>query len=1304
MTKSASAPSPNPPVPRRRLRRWLKRGFLTLLTLVVLLVAFHRPILLGLIQWVGPKAAASQGLNLDWKVSGSVLGDLQITGAKTTAATGHWMPRLWVDRLGFSYDLRALLKGDMEHAVNSVVIHDLDAEVDLRQLPKTPKPTVEETKPAASPPLVWPKTIDLKNITATVTLGDGRHLIVRGLTLQIGEGMPGVFACEELRMEGGLELKNLTAQVLWEPRKVTIKNLALPKDVVLEQLVADLAEWEKGGLAATAAAHLGAARFDVDVRAGGLLAASQQIEAKIQGHHLRAEELKDLGLPKDVQFDGGELSVQVSGDPKNTAGLKGGVQLTANNIRAAGAMLDRVELGVDLDGSVAVLKSTKITRGGNVIEASGRADLPANLADWQKIRWQAQAKGDLTNIAQILNQPPPLKGSYMLEASAEGVGATPTKVNSELKAAALAFGDYKLPQLRTVVALNGQQAQLEIPALNMGAGNTGSIKVTLGMQDAMPVDAEWNISITNPVTFFATTGLAPPPEAVEGSLQTLGKAKFNVKDLTAQDFSKMGAEVSVSGSNFKYGSGRLQGLRLQAQAEKGRLKIKALSLRVNNENDIQLTGGADLKPPFAFDVDGALTLPDLNSLNSLLKAFKAPQMESGSLFGQVDGRGQLQPWQYTGNASLTAAKVRTGQMPDAADAVVEASFAGTRANLSKLEATLGPWKTAVTGVVDDKHGDLAELKVWQKQTLLLNGHARVPFDVMTNAAGEPMDVVVTAKDLRVNEILAAAGIKDIPAGVLNADIRLQGRLETVKGDVHVTLTDVKAPKAPKAFQPASLVLDMNLADKKAKTLLTVAQPPLQNFKLDAEIPLNAAELAKNPGKFQDSPIKAHLEIPESDLGFIREYAPDMIRSIPARLRVKADVSGKVGAPVIDADVDLDVKEIEWVKLDLPSVRDARVRIRAHDRKISIEDVSAVLAGGHVKLTGAVDATNFAEPTMTLQANAQEALIFRDPSTSLRANANITCAGTLKAARVSGLVELVRGRIFKEIDLTPALSLPSDVPPLPADTQRSEAKLTLPEMLKDWTFDIAVKTHDPVLIAGNLANGAVSADASLTGTGAAPLLRGGGSIDRLLLKLPFSMVKITKGVITLNPEKPFDPALDLRGESRVGNNDITMFIYGDSSAPKSRFTSTPPLSEADIVTLLATGTTLNGSTSDAATEAASRAALLYVTELYRKVFHKKKVVRTEPPKLNITLNPSAANNTNTNANDSVQATYDLSESWRIRGGFAQSGRVRAFLGYLLHFGKAAQAVDTDEAQPNLVREMGPGTGTGAGVPRAAGKAP
>ena len=75
-------------------------------------------------------------------------------------------------------------------------------------------------------------------------------------------------------------------------------------------------------------------------------------------------------------------------------------------------------------------------------------------------------------------------------------------------------------------------------------------------------------------------------------------------------------------------------------------------------------------------------------------------------------------------------------------------------------------------------------------------------------------------------------------------------------------------------------------------------------------------------------------------------------------------------------------------------------------------------GGTVGAKGSVDWTDTVNPKVDATLTAREALLLRDDSISMRANADITCRGSLQQANVAGTVELVRGRVFKEIEFLP----------------------------------------------------------------------------------------------------------------------------------------------------------------------------------------------------------------------------------------------------------------------------------------------
>jgi len=1262
-----SVPSDAP----KKTRRWwrlIKRLLLAGIALLVLAFVFHAPLLRWAIGYGGPKGAEMAGIKLKWQVDGSVLGDLRLSGIE---ASGSLVERATIGELAADYDVWTLAKTGSIDIVKRVAVKDVDVALDLRKLPKDEKVVVKVKQPSSGkpPPLAWPKVIDIENINAEVTLADGSKITVCGLTLRVGEGMPGIFELAEFKMEpGDLRLANVKAQVQWGERTLTIAGLDLPYGARLKSLAVDLREWDKDAASVKLDAGMGKAAVVVEAMARGIFGGAMQLNADVRVRDLASSELKALKLPEGVAFGPVSVDLHAEGDPLKPMTLAVDGKVSIPDVKAAGAMLDSITTTLEVKNGVARVQEVKVLRGVNEVVAKVEAKL---AEDVMKSPWTAQVKAKIADVSQLLAKPPPARGLIELTADATGIGATPTKVAAQVNGAELGFENYRLPKLGVTVSLDGKEAKVSVPALMLGTGNRVDLNATMTMNDAMPVNAEWQIQIDDPTALMQTVGLPPQEKAVAAKIATSGKAAFK-----AADVMNMTADVDLSVKEGRFGDAPLPLIEMKVNVAKGTATLQPCRIVVDEKNRIELTGKAKLKAPWGFDLNGDIALPVLASLNPLLAAVKAPAMESGSLAVKLNVSGDASPWRGEGRIEMQAAKVKVAGMPEAADVDLKTNFAGTTAQIETLQAVLGPWKLLTKGAVTDKEAHLSELSFWQKERQLMSGHARAPFDVMQTgvANGVPLDVVLNAHELPIHDIAAAAGVKSVPPGLLSVDVKIGGRLDSADVAVKVGLKDLKAPGLPKSFQPATVdVLTTLKADQLALDV-KVVQAPLQPLTLKAAVPVVLTKLMKQPDLAMDLPLQATLDLPESDLNFVREFAPEMIRAVPAKLKLHASVGGTVKAPLIDSALDLNATEIDFVSGDMPSVHDLRVKVRTHDRKATLEDISVMLAGGKVRLGGTLDAANTQDPRFDLKVEAREALVMRNPTSSVRANADIACVGTLKAARVSGTVEAVRGRIFQEVNLLPnvtgMIQQGEKLPPPPPSTSKVDQKLALPPMLKDWTFDLKVKTRDPVVIAGNLMNGAISADIALGGTGATPRLTGFANVDRLVLKLPFSLLKITKGVVTMDPENPFAPKLDVRGESRVGSNDITLYVYGDATNPKTRFTSTPPLSEADIVTLLGTGMTLGGDNDQMASEAMTRAAFIVIAETYRKIFHKKKTVSAEPPRLHTTFNPSGADR----AGDSMQAMYEITPKFRFIGRFSQTGRMKALLGYVLRFGKAARAVD------------------------------
>jgi hypothetical protein len=292
--------------------------------------------------------------------------------------------------------------------------------------------------------------------------------------------------------------------------------------------------------------------------------------------------------------------------------------------------------------------------------------------------------------------------------------------------------------------------------------------------------------------------------------------------------------------------------------------------------------------------------------------------------------------------------------------------------------------------------------------------------------------------------------------------------------------------------------------------------------------------------------------------------------------------------------------------------------------------------------------------------AQSVLVARNDTLTARADADLKITGPLKAATVSGSVALTNSSLLKNVDLLP-IGLPGRPAPQPP-TDRPDFSVPQPP-IRDWKFDIAVKTKDPFLIRGNLATGGAIVDLHLTGTGLRPQLQGVVRLQNVEATLPFSRLEISSGSLFFDPSDSFNPKIDLQGTSLIRDYTVHVYVFGTSLSPEAVFSSEPPLPQEEIISLLATGTTrqeLIGNNS----VLVGRAAMLLVQQLYRKVFKKGEATKSNPvfDKLQVDLgnvDPRTGQQTAT-------ARYKVNEHFLLIGDLQVGGDFRGMVKYLIRF--------------------------------------
>jgi autotransporter translocation and assembly factor TamB len=344
--------------------------------------------------------------------------------------------------------------------------------------------------------------------------------------------------------------------------------------------------------------------------------------------------------------------------------------------------------------------------------------------------------------------------------------------------------------------------------------------------------------------------------------------------------------------------------------------------------------------------------------------------------------------------------------------------------------------------------------------------------------------------------------------------------------------------------------------------------------LTGQLPLRPQVWIKDPEHLKALPLQATAKVNQLAISRLQVFAPKL-SEIQGSLDATLEVGGTTANPMITGQARARMKQFPLPEnTPYRNIRDADLKLRLKDRLVTVEPSSALVAGGKLSLSGTIDLEGEA-PKFDLRLGADHALLWRNDSFVLRSDGDLRLSGPWASARLSGSIAFVESVYYKDIEIIP-LEVPTTSAPKPRlptfDRKESGNNFDLPAPFNAWTLDLSVSTKDSILIRGNVARGKIEADAHLRGTLANPRPSGKFTVEKVTADLPFSTLQIENGTLTLRPDAPLDPLIDIRGTSVVNSQQVNLYLYGSLNDPKYNLSSDRGLPENEILTLLATGTT------------------------------------------------------------------------------------------------------------------------------------
>ena len=1239
-----------------RHRHSWRRVLIGFAVCVGLLVIFHRPILLAIARRIGLRYASKENLKIDFRLEGNPFIYLTFRNVHGVATGRSAIESINIDSLYVNYSLFGLMLHGASHLLQDVEVRG--AQVVLN--PATGPPPKPRPKQKPSLPSAFPERIRLVDATLVVR-GRPNDFVVEHADLNLSPRATGELRIGRLQLPSGESWSRISGQTSYTDKNLILRDMALSDQENIRLLNIDASRIDSKALAVKLDAVIGGGQLSVSA---ALNETGSSLNAKVNlaAEKIAATSLnKSLLLPENY-FSGKieRLVLDGTGVIDSPRTWNGTMSLRVSDAHVPAMNFDKSTVEVSAGQGRATLQSADIVQNQNEFHLNGTIDLPATLEDFGRTPASLQIAGKAPDLEKLTaGLPVGLTGSVQFNGKIDIVdtGAQVTlgvrgdavgfsdgiidNLNGTLRASKkVARADTKRPwfaDLRTAIEFTLTGIRYRDYIVDSVHGSMNGSDDILGLDGVTSRRNQNELTIRGRYQLPENVGNAPSqPVQLDIALNAPEIGDFWVANspnkisgplqMTSHIERKQGivdGQVSLSGSNLKMRELVVQRLGAQSSIANNVIHVDECSAILNNTDYVNATGIFNLQPPQHYSGKASASVTNLTVLDPLLRAFGNQNQLAGSFKLDWEGSGNAQAFKNTGNLKLVLEKVRYGNLqglqanidasysPDSLDMPIM-FFATANMNFNAIARTKGDTleidKIQLNQVVAPQPrraggGAPGEATLPQQGTNYVYGYVSIPFvwrNLGTKSAVIPssgkVSAIVQSESLDLKRLAQDLGIKSTISGVVNARLDGDGTITDLKTRLDLQVRDLRNEQWPK-MEPAVFELSAQTAQNQLTLSGKLQQPRIQPLEINASMPFDVPKIVKARGFADDTAITAKARISRTSVNFVRQFVPEL-QQLDGDLGLDVDVSGTLGHPVLSGAGDMTVNVARFTNATLPALRSFNARLTFRDNALTLDRFGGDLAGGPFAMSGRVIFAKLTEPVLDLQVRAQSVLVARNDTLTIRADANIGITGPLASATVAGTAALTDSHILKNIELIP-IGLPGRPPPQPPAATH-ELSVTTPP-LRDWKFNVAITTKNPVEIRGNLASGGATVDLKLTGTGLHPGLQGVVQMQNVEATLPFSRLNVSQGLLTFEPRDPMNPKITLQGTSVIRDYTVRVYVYGTVESPQAIFSSEPPLPQEEIISLIATGATrqeLSGTNV-----LAGRAAMLLVQELYRKVVKK-----------------------------------------------------------------------------------------------------
>ncbi|MDG0816089.1 translocation/assembly module TamB domain-containing protein [Bdellovibrio svalbardensis] len=303
---------------------------------------------------------------------------------------------------------------------------------------------------------------------------------------------------------------------------------------------------------------------------------------------------------------------------------------------------------------------------------------------------------------------------------------------------------------------------------------------------------------------------------------------------------------------------------------------------------------------------------------------------------------------------------------------------------------------------------------------------------------------------------------------------------------------------------------------------------------------------------------------QTDLRLLQIFMP-FLEDLGGPLNISAGISGALTKPEILGTANLKNAYVK-IKGFPHAIEKLSTEVSFSQSRILIGDIRGQIAGGTLAGEGSIIIKGPKDLQTSIQAHLENVSLNVPDKVRTSGNADLAFAGHWFPFTLSGVYHVTGGLVEKEFtDSTGGV----------AGIKQS---VYLPKVLRESQFepvllDIQIILDRPLPVKMSLFEGAVLGNLQVKGPPTNPILSGRITADRksrLIFK--DKLFDVQNATIDFTDPNEINPNLFVTANSRINEYDITLIAQGSAKNLNIKMSSVPPLSDQDIVSLIALGVT------------------------------------------------------------------------------------------------------------------------------------